>query len=93
MPYKDRDKQKEAVKKAVDKHRGITKGITSEGITPMGITDYYPPVVYALLDPVKRKKLEYICQALRDEDKPEVRYGVEGPTFDTITELLSIKLT
>ena len=36
--YKDKEKQKEAVKRAVDKHRGITKGITSEGITGQGIT-------------------------------------------------------
>ena len=30
MPYKDKEAQKEAVRKAVNKHR---KGITSEGIT------------------------------------------------------------
>ena len=30
MPYRDKEKQKEAVKKAVDRHR---KGITEEGIT------------------------------------------------------------
>lgn len=35
MPYKDKGKQREAVKRAVDKHR---KGITSEGITGEGIT-------------------------------------------------------
>lgn len=33
--YKDREKQKEAVRKAVEKHR---KGITAEGITEQGIT-------------------------------------------------------
>ena len=36
MPYKDKGKQKEAVRRAVDKHR---KGITSEGITSEGITE------------------------------------------------------
>ena len=42
MPYKDTEKQKEAVKRAVAKKRkGITSGITSlgvEGITSEGIT-------------------------------------------------------
>ena len=36
MPYKDKEKQKEAVRKAVDKHR---KGITEQGITEQGITE------------------------------------------------------
>ncbi len=41
MPYKDRVKQKEAVKKAVQRHReGITEqGITEQSITE-GITEY-----------------------------------------------------
>lgn len=35
--YKDKAKQREAVKRAVDKHRGITsQGITDKGITPLG---------------------------------------------------------
>jgi len=39
MPYKDESKQKEAIRKAVQKHRqGITEGITEEGITE-GITE------------------------------------------------------
>ena len=35
-PYKDPEKQKEAVRKAVEKHR---QGITAEGITGQGITE------------------------------------------------------
>ena len=60
MPYKDKEKQKEAVKRAVDKHR---KGITLEGITEQGITEY-PAIVHALCDPVKRAKLEKIYEEL-----------------------------
>jgi len=37
--YKDKEKQREAVKRAVEKHRkGITEGITNEGITEKGVT-------------------------------------------------------
>ena len=36
--YKDKLKQKEAIKRAVQRHRGITKGITQQGITVEGIT-------------------------------------------------------
>jgi len=56
--YKDKEKQKEAVKKAVQKHRGITE----EGITSQGITSY-PDIIDKLTDPVWRGKLEKICSA------------------------------
>ena len=36
MPYKDKVLQKEAVKRAVQKHRGITQSITQQGITSDG---------------------------------------------------------
>jgi len=38
--YKDKEKQRESVRKAVEKHRkGITEGITNEGITEKGVTE------------------------------------------------------
>ena len=60
--YKDKTKQKEAVKKAVEKHR---KGITEQGITGKGITllkrpngAYYDPE--ELMPLSKIKKAEYM---------------------------------
>ena len=89
MPYKDKEKQKEAVKKAVDKHRGITNGITEQGITPKGITEY-PPLLYALADVKKRAKLRAICQSLSEHHVlQEVRYGVYGTTMDVVAEYLT----
>ena len=66
MPYKDKERQKQAIKEAVNKHRqGITSGITNEGITGQGITTIRP-VIRTLSDPVKRDKLRKICQSLQD---------------------------
>ena len=58
--YKDKQKQKEAVRDAVRRHRVLHKGITHYGITGEkqtgGVT--YPVILYALTDLVKRVKLE-----------------------------------
>ena len=89
MPYKDKEKQKQAVKRAVDKHRGITKGITSEGITEQGITQY-PAIIHALVNPDKRKKLEAITQSLKEfKVADRVYYGCSDPVpFDVVGDLL-----
>lgn len=91
MPYKDKGKQKEAVKRAVDKHRGITKGITSEGITEQGITQY-PAIIHSLVSLEKRKKLEAIYQSLKEfkvADKVFYGYpGLGGVPFDMVGEYL-----
>ena len=67
--YKNKDKQREATRKAVQKHRqGITQGITSEGITGQGIT--YPDIIDKLTDPVWRDRLGRICQAFKNSHHP-----------------------
>lgn len=48
-------------------------------------------ILDALVDPVKRSKLEKISRSLKDFNvSQEVRYGVCGPTFNTVGELLEI---
>jgi len=92
MPYKDKEKQKKAVKHAVDKHRVLQKGITPEGITEKGITQY-PAIVLALVDPIKRKKLEKIYQSLKDfKQEKNVYYGhpYKGVPFDLVGDLLEV---
>ena len=87
MPYKDKEKQKAAVKRAVDKHR---KGITSEGITEQGITQY-PAILLALTDPIKRRKLEKITESLKAHNQlKNVYYGYpdKGIPFDLVGDLL-----
>ena len=94
--YKDEAKQREAVRKAVAKHRGITtspfKGedITGVGITS-GITDI-PPIINALLDPKKRAMLEFVSQDIKRRGLPgeNLFYGVNGLSFSEIPEFLRI---
>ena len=74
--YKDKEKQREAVRKAVAKHRqGITSGIT------------YPAIIEALVAPKRRAMLEFISYDLNRKGLGrKVRYG--GPDFEVISELL-----
>ena len=56
---------------------------------PDGGLTQYPAIVYALVDPDKRKKLEKITQSLKNHNVlEEVRYGVVS--FDLIEELLEV---
>ena len=83
MPYKDLKKNREAHRNTMRKKRqGVTSGVTNDGVT-------YPAIIYALTDPVKRKKLEKITLSLKDFKQAEnVCYGVNGPAFDAIGDLL-----
>ena len=92
MSYKDPEKQKEAVRKAVEKHRVLHQGITKEGITTQGIT--YPPILHALIDPIKRKKLEAIYQSLRRHNKADKVFygfpGLGGVPFNIVGDYLEV---
>ena len=95
--YKDKKKQKAAVRKAVAKHReGITPGITSDTTTientkkfleSEGVTDYetptYPDIIDKLTDPVWRKRLEKICTSFNNSsaNKADVYLGVPSEMF------------
>lgn len=58
------------------------------GSNSKGLTEY-PAIIHALADPIKRKKLEKITQSLKDfKQEKNTRYGVAGPSFDVIGELL-----
>ena len=66
------------------------EGVTKAGVTIEGVTEY-PAVIEALVDPVKRAKLEKIYHSLASHDvEAQVRYGLWGPTFDIIGELLEV---
>ena len=80
MPYKDKQKATEYAKTAMRKKRGITE---------KGMTQYHP-ILDALIDPVKRDKLERIYQELKSHHVSElVSYGLRKPIpFDVVGELL-----
>lgn len=49
----------------------------------------YPAIVQALTDPIKRKRLESITRELKSQRVADcMRYGIAGPTFDIVGELL-----
>jgi len=62
-----------------------------EGLTP-GSNKEYPAIIYALTDPVKRKKLEKITQSLKIHKQAENVYygylGLGGVPFDVVGDLL-----
>ena len=69
MPYKDKVAQKEAVKRAVQRHR-VLQG--EDNVIPKTRKDVIPrdtrqpvrPIIIALADPVKRERLRAICSEL-----------------------------
>lgn len=85
--YKNKEKQREAVKRAVEKHRGIT----SEGITDPSVTPHHP-ILDDLVDPIRRAKLQAICDALnrRKDLASKVFYGISenGLPMDVVGDLL-----
>jgi len=75
MAYKNKEKQREATVERVRRYRNKQKGVTLEGVTGEGVTPYHP-LMYALVDSVKRKKLQDICEALgRRNLCSDVYYG------------------
>jgi len=87
--YKSKEKQKEANRLANQKYREKQKGIT-EGITENG-EGITPAIIKALVDPQKRVMLEYISEDLNRKHLGDLlRYGVFGPDFTVIAELLEV---
>ena len=66
-------------------------GIKAANDAYFGIIREERGILHALVDPGKRRKLEKICQSLKEHNVlSEVRYGVTGPTFDIVAELLEV---
>ena len=58
-------------RKRSNKTGGLTAGLTGEGVTR------YRPILYALADPNKRRKLKRICESLTNHKVlGEVYYGM-----------------
>jgi len=89
--YKDKEKQKEATAERVRRYRNKQKGVTSEGVTQQGVT--YPAILRALVDPIKRQKLEKIYQSLKEFKQAENVYygcGKDSVPFDVVGDLLEV---
>lgn len=73
-----------------------TESVTAEGqkalqgLTAQEITEFHP-ILYALVDPVKRRKLELVCDALSKRNlQSQLFYGCgrHSISFDIVEELL-----
>jgi len=56
--------------------RKRAQGLTAEGVKSQGLTAPEKHLVAMLLDPVKRKKLQGICDAFADSHYPEYIHGI-----------------
>lgn len=93
MTYNNKEKQKEANRERQRRYRDKQKGVTLEGVMEQGVMDIkrYPAIITALVDPIKREKLERITAELKSRRLlKSVRYGVFGPTFEQVAEMLVI---
>lgn len=93
--YKDRVLQKEAIRKAVARHRVLHQGITKEGITStvLQFEDSSQLDIGRLLD--KRATLTKLIDYFSSVSKfkpllKEIRFGVFGPTLDKVGVVLEV---
>lgn len=83
---------KDRMRRYRNKRRNVTgqSVTTSDDNVTVDVT-VYPAIIRAIADPVKRVKLEKIHQSLKAHNVlREVRYGIDGPTFDVVGELLEV---
>ena len=98
--YKDKEKQREAVRKAVAKKRkGITKGITQkENVIPdnpkcntQNVIPEYNAFMTHLIDPIKRRKLQAICDAFDGSPHgKKITFGYHGANLDEVRQMLDL---
>ena len=81
--YKDKEKEREATRERMKRYRqkGVTKGVTPEGVT-------YPDILDKLTDPVWRGRLERICNAFGSSHHPSYMKDVwlGGTNLSTVCD-------
>lgn len=85
-----RNKSAERMRKM--RGKSVTNGVTSDVCNIESVTDipeHLIPILAALGDKEKRSKIRLICKSLDEHNvTSEVRYGINGPTMDKVSELL-----
>ena len=99
MPIKDPEKRKEAARERQQKHRkGVTMGVTSEGVTGQGVTEDIPKAWANVRDFIRAEssssmpnleKLQRIAGSL-GKNAHEVRFGLYGPTLEDIGNTIGV---
>ncbi len=98
MPYKNKMQQREANRLAKQRERGVIPKVMSYPDVIPVVNVHYQALAQWLVDPVKKEKLDKICNAL---DKKVtglagetvnlgsmVNFGIGGPSMDMVKELL-----
>ena len=73
----DKALQREKTRERVKRYRERLKSVTPESVTSQSVTEY-PAVIEALVDPVKRAKLEKIYHSLASHNV-EIGMGSGAP--------------
>ena len=85
MPYKDR-----AMKSLRQRQRRCEAPTEAPAING-ALIEVPPAIVRAIADPKIRLKIERISRELNSRGLgKDVRYGIDGPTFDIVKELLEV---
>lgn len=70
---------------------GVEGDVTPNEMSHPDVTPEYKPIYRYLADDTKRGKLRDICDSLKRHNVLEhVRFGIEGPTFDIVDEMVRI---
>ena len=90
---KDKALQREQTRKRVERYRNKQNSVTEDNNVTQDVTQY-PAILKALVDPVKRRKLEKIYQSLRDFKQAENVYygcGKDSVPFPVVGDLLEVR--
>ncbi len=100
MNEAQREQTRKRVERYRDRQKSVTEALPNVTQSPNSVTEsvdsvtqdvtHYPAIIYALTDPIKRKKLEAIAQSLKEFKQAEnVYYGCRDPVpFDVVGDLL-----
>ena len=97
MPQ-SKEAHRKTARESARRKRGSTSGVNIEGPTVVipagvntlsGVPSYLVPILTTLGDKEKRAKIRAICKSSDEHNvTAEVRYGINGPTMDKVSELL-----
>ena len=96
--YKDKEAQKVAARERVRRYRDKQKSVTqptecnaqtTKDVTP-NVTPYNPLMTH-LTDPIKRRKLQAICDAFANSPYgKKITFGYHGANLDEVRQMLDL---
>ena len=82
---------KEVHREYMKRRREGSQQGSQNGVGSQRGSQVYPAIVRAITDPKIRSKVERISEELNSRGLGnDVRYGIDGPTFDIVKELIEV---